>query len=236
VAAVFLTAEWRHLLLFNFAVEPALLAPLVPRGTELDLAGGAPHVSLVAFRFVRTRVLGLPIPFHRDFDEINLRFYVRSRGPEGWRRGVVFIREVVAKPAIALAARAIYNEPYVTRRTRSHVDRDGATYELRNEGAWLTLRAHHDGPPVWDDHVEGMTENHWGYTRQSDGGTIEYEVEHPRWTVWRAARFELAGDFAPLYGPAFGAVVASPPRSVLVADGSAVVVRRGEPIVPPAEV
>src|SRR5580765_8095403 len=111
MAAVFLTAEWRHLVLFNFLAEPALLSPLVPRGTELDRPGGMPHVSLVAFRFEKTRVFGLPIPFHRDFDEINLRFYVRRRGPDGWRRGVVFIREVVALRAVALAARLVYNEP-----------------------------------------------------------------------------------------------------------------------------
>ncbi|HEX4823646.1 MAG TPA: DUF2071 domain-containing protein [Candidatus Polarisedimenticolaceae bacterium] len=225
MAAAFLTAEWRHLVLFNFAVDPALLSPIVPHGTELDAPA---HVSLVGFRFEKTRVLGLPVPFHRDFDEINLRFYVRSRMPEGWRRGVVFVREVVAKRAIAIAARAIYNEPYVTRPTRSKVDSDGATYAFENETSWLSLGAHHDEPPSWDDHIEAMTENLWGYTRQRDGGTIEYAVEHPRWTVWRASRFELAGDFARFYGDAFGAVLSSAPRSVLVADGSPVVVRRGE--------
>jgi uncharacterized protein YqjF (DUF2071 family) len=187
-------------------------------------------VSLVGFRFLRTRVSGVPIPFHRDFDEVNLRFYVRSRGPEGCRRGVVFIREVVAKPAIALAARLLYNEPYRTRRVRSRVGRDGARYEFRNAGTWLTLGAEADGPAVWDGHVEAMTENHWGYTRQQDGGTIEYHVEHPRWTVRRAGRFELAGAFARFYGDAFGEVLALPPRSVLVADGSPVVVGRGERI------
>jgi uncharacterized protein YqjF (DUF2071 family) len=34
-------------------------------------------VSLVGFLFQNTRLRSIPIPFHRIFEEVNLRFYVR---------------------------------------------------------------------------------------------------------------------------------------------------------------
>ncbi len=36
----FLKAEWRHLAMLNYAVDPALLAPHLPAGCELDFFGG----------------------------------------------------------------------------------------------------------------------------------------------------------------------------------------------------
>src|SRR5262245_9199655 len=114
----FLTAEWRYLAMINYEVDPAILHPYIPRGTELDRWQGRTFVSLVGFLFLKTRVLGLWVPFHSDFEEVNLRFYVRRRAPDGWRRGVVFIREVVPRRAIATVARVFYNENYVARRMR----------------------------------------------------------------------------------------------------------------------
>src|SRR5688572_22928209 len=92
-----------------------MLAALVPHGTALDLWRGRCLVSVVGFRFLDTRVLGVPVPGHRDFDEVNLRFYVRRAHDDGaLRRGVTFVREIVPRRAIALVARATYNEPYCT--------------------------------------------------------------------------------------------------------------------------
>lgn len=103
--SVFLTAEWRHLAMLNFEVDPALVHPLVPAGTELDDYRGRTFVSLVGFMFLNTRVLGVTVPRHRDFEEVNLRFYVRRRASDGWRRAVVFVKELVPRVAIAVAAR-----------------------------------------------------------------------------------------------------------------------------------
>jgi len=111
---VFLTGEWRYLAMLNYRVEPALLEPLVPCGTTLDRWQGATYVSLVGFLFRDTRVLGAPIPLHRDFEEVNLRFYVSREVDGEMRRGVTFIREIVPRLAIATVARLAYNEPYVT--------------------------------------------------------------------------------------------------------------------------
>jgi uncharacterized protein len=180
----FLTAEWRYLVMLNFEVEPGVLVPLVPAGTGLDLWQGRALVSVVGFRFLGTRLLGVPVPFHRDFDEVNLRFYVRRELPGGdARRGVVFVRELVPRLAIAFVARLVYNEPYRALPMRSSVpaapvDAPGRlTYEWRLGGAWQRLAATAEGrPAVAAAGSEGnfITEHHWGYTRQRDGSTLEY--------------------------------------------------------------
>src|ERR1700694_5344735 len=92
---IFLRAEWRNLAMLNYEVEPALLARFVPNGTELDRWNGKVFVSLVGFCFLKTEICRISIPFHRNFDEVNLRFYVRRREGNEIRRGVVFIREIV---------------------------------------------------------------------------------------------------------------------------------------------
>jgi len=109
----FLTANWRYLAMLNYVVDPRLITPLVPAETEIDFENGETFLSVVGFLFLDTRLLGLPIPLHRDFEEVNLRFYVRRKSADTWRRGVVFIRELVPRPAIALIARAFYGENYI---------------------------------------------------------------------------------------------------------------------------
>jgi hypothetical protein len=230
----FLTAAWHHLVLLSYEVEPAVLAPLVPAGTTLDRWDGRALASVVGFRFLGTRVLGVPVPFHRNFDEVNLRFYVRREVAGEVRRGVVFVRELVPRAAIAWLARRAYNEPYRAVRMRSTVPAAGAppgrlVYEWRTEAGWQRVAATAAGVPAvpaTDSEAAFVTHHLWGYTRQPDGGTLEYEVEHPRWRVWAAEAPALTADVAGLYGAAFVPALSRPPASAFIADGSPVVVYR----------
>ena len=110
----FLKAEWRKLALANYEVEPKLLEKYLPYKTELDIWNGTCYVSLVGFMFLKTRLLGIPIPFHTNFEEVNLRFYVRYNENGEWKRGVVFIKEIVPRLALSLVANTIYGEHYQT--------------------------------------------------------------------------------------------------------------------------
>ncbi|MDF1504346.1 DUF2071 domain-containing protein [Roseisolibacter sp. H3M3-2] len=232
----FLTAEWRWLLMLNYEVPPAALAPFVPRGTTLDLWEGRALASVVGFRFLRTRVCGVPVPLHRDFDEVNLRFYVRHETAAGEvRRGVTFVRELVPRRAIALVARVAYEEPYLAVPMRSTTPPAGAdapgrlAYEWRRGGGWESVGAAAVGAPALPaagSEEEFVTEHYWGYTPRRDGGTTEYEVAHPRWRVWAADAPTLRADVSRLYGQAFAGALAAPPRSAFVAEGSAVTVYR----------
>lgn len=229
----FLTARWENLVLLNYECPRALLEPLVPVGTELDTWDGHTLVSLVGFRFADTRLLGVPVPFHRTFEEVNLRFYVRRTGSDD-RRAVVFIRELVPRWAIATVARQVYNEPYLTvpmRHRCSLVPEGGEVcYGWTHGGAEFELGARVIGaaqPLVAGSEEEFITEHYWGYTRQRDGGTLEYQVEHPPWQVWRATESWFTGPGAALYGAELGAVVSGRPRSAFVAMGSPVSVHHG---------
>jgi uncharacterized protein YqjF (DUF2071 family) len=232
----FLTARWEDLVLLNYSCPAEILEPLVPSGTVLDRWHGDALVSLVGFMFKDTRVLGLAIPFHRTFEEVNLRFYVRRTAAGGEiRRAVVFVRELVPRQAIATIARRLYNEPYVAvamshESALARQNGGSTSYSWSYRGEPFELKATVFGAsalPAPGSEAEFITEHYWGYTRQRDGGTLEYRVEHPTWQVWDAASASFSGRAALLYGSAFGAVLSVPPRSAFVALGSDVTVRRG---------
>lgn len=235
MARPFLTARWENLVLVNFECPPGLLVPRVPRGTELDRFDGSALVSLVAFMFRDTRVLGIPVPGHRNFEEVNLRFYVQRDAEENPRRGVVFIRELVPRWAVAAVARSLYHEPYrtasMTHAIALDAERGGRiAYGWRLNGGEFAIAAEVDGPAVETppgSEAEFVTEHYRGYTRRRDGGTNEYRVEHPRWRTWRPDDVELTGPWRSLYGPELGAVIDRGPRSVVVAPGSRVAVHHG---------
>ena len=236
MAATFLTAEWRHLAMLNYEVDPDLLRPLVPAGTELDAWSGRTFVSVVGFLFLKTKVLGVGIPFHRDFEEINLRFYVRRRmeGEEA-RRGVVFVREIVPRWAIAAVARWVYGEKYVACPMRSTVEPPaGGAGRLsngwRSGGEEHALDVTFGGPvalPAPGSEEEFITEHYWGYAAQRDGSAVEYRVEHPQWQVWAASDASLSAGVGGFYGEQWAPFLSAEPSSAFVADGSPIVVRRG---------
>lgn len=226
----FLTAEWRDLALLNYEIEPGVLRPYVPRGTVLDLWDERCFVSVVGFRFLKTRLLGAPVPFHSNFLEVNLRFYVRRETEGEVRRGVVFIKEIVPRRAIAWVARVVYNENYVALPMRHLVDDVSARYEWRFGGAWNRLALSGLGDwRIQDPASEAafITEHYWGYAVQRDGSTLEYQVEHPRWRVAQATAVELVCDVGRLYGDEFAQALSREPASAFLADGSKILVRRG---------
>lgn len=234
----FLSARWLHLAMLNYEVDPAVLVPRVPVGTTLDTEDGRTFVSLVGFRFLDTRLLGVPIPFHRDFDEVNLRFYVRRQVPGGEpRRGVVFIKELVPRWALAAVARLVYNENYQALPMDHSIDLGptggSVAYRWRHRGRWNGLSVTVEGAPgltAPEAHETFITEHYWGYARQPDGGTLEYQVEHPRWQVWCATASTLDLDVAGLYGAELARFLSGAPFSALLAEGSEIVVRRGRRI------
>jgi uncharacterized protein YqjF (DUF2071 family) len=227
---IFLTGAWRHLVMLNYEVDPALLAAHVPAGTEADTWRGRTFASVVGFRFEDTRVFGVPIPLHRNFEEVNLRFYVRRSSGAEVRRGVVFIKELVPRHAIAAVARAMYNEPYEALAMRSEVSPESASYAWQLEGRWHRCGAKALAPaavPAPGSLEEFITEHYWGYTRQKDGSTIEYRVTHPQWAV-AAARPEMDADLAALYGPELASQLRDP-ASCFLAAGSEIAVHRPSP-------
>ena len=246
--AIFLTAEWKHLVMLNYAADSdtiQALRELTPPGTELDSWNGKVLVSMVGFLFLNTRLLKIPVPFHRDFEEVNLRFYVRRKQNSEWRRGVVFVREIVPLRAVATLARLCYGEKYMATRMRhrvvppSIVSSSGsvpigsADYQWLHTGRFCSVSAKFSGIPelpAAGSEQEFITEHYWGYSGRIRRPTLEYEVEHPRWRVWNALEPVLDCDPATLYGPRFQNTLSAAPSSAFVAEGSPVSVRWGTPV------
>ena len=222
----------------NYAVDPAILRPLTPAGTELDVWRGTSYISLVGFLFLRTRVLGLPIPFHSNFEEVNLRFYVRRRDGREWKRGVAFVKEMVPRYAIAAVARRLYHENYVSVPMR-HKIAEGRSTPPSVEYLWQSgcrwNRVHVKTAGEWQpleagSEAEFIAEHYWGYSAQPDGGCVEYRVEHPSWNVCGVSETVVDCDVSAVYGPEFEAAMRAKPASAFLAEGSAIIVHSGRRI------
>ncbi|MDH3491914.1 MAG: DUF2071 domain-containing protein [Acidobacteriota bacterium] len=227
----FLTARWEDLIMANYAVDPSLIEELLPKGTEIDLFDGKCYVSLVAFRFVDTRVLGIPFPFHKDFEEVNLRFYVTRDTGEEIRRGVVFVKEIVPKPLITFVARTLYGEPYETWSMSHNKTASGLTYKWSDKNSSNRLHIETGdnlGVPKAGSLEEFIIEHYWGYTKRGNRRTDEYRVAHPKWELFDINYVELDVDFEKCYGKRFGFMKDTEPDSILLAKGSEIEVFKGE--------
>lgn len=223
MGSTFLRADWKNLVLFNFKVPDEVLEPYLPPRCELDRYEGSAYLSLVAFQFLNTRVLGIRWPGYVNFPEINLRFYVRCEG----QRGVVFIREFVPSRVVAALARVFYNEPYRTGKMGHEVlsveGQTTAKYQLSIPGAQLKLEvqgdAHPRVPPT--DSLEHFFKEHsFGFGKARSGDLVRYEVHHPQWETLPVSKFRLEADWADLYGNDFAFLGSQDPRSVVFALGS----------------
>ena len=229
--------------MLNWEIDPEVIRPLVPFGTEIDFCDSKTYVSIVGFMFLDTRILGLPIPFHRNFEELNLRFYVRrvESGKEPIvKRGVAFVRELVPRWAIAATARLGYNENYEAVPMRHQIvggspkESIDVTYEWKHSGRWNRLAAKGIGEAktlAANSHEQFIAEHYWGYSQQRNGSTFEYQVKHVPWQVWEAADVEFSSDVKAQYGDEFVETLSRPPDSAFIADGSDVTVSRPRRIV-----
>ena len=229
----FLNAEWRKLAIFNYPVDVEVLSGFVPAGTELDFFNEKTYLSLVGFYFQNTRLLGLKIPFHVNFEEVNLRFYVRRFEHGVWKRGVVFIREIVPRNALRIVANTVYHENYVTHPMRHNwTHRDGeirVQYQWLKDGKWNTIeiRASHPAENLVAGSKEAfITEHYWGYAARTSRKTVAYEVTHPVWKVYPVTGHTLDVDFRATYGEAFAFLDNREPESVMLAEGSPITVEK----------
>ena len=217
----------------NYEVEPSLLASRVPAGTELDLQDGRCFVSLVGFMFLNTRVLGVPIPFHVNFEEVNLRFYIKREVGDETRRAVCFVKEIVPRWAIAMVARVLYGEPYECWRMGTEVSHLGVGYSWKKDDFFNVLAVsigESVGSPDDGSHSEFITEHYWGYTKRGATRVDEYKVEHPKWELFLVNNETVEVDFGKTYGDEFAFLNQAKPYSVLFAKGSEVTVYQGERI------
>ncbi len=224
----FLTAKWQNLILVNYKVNPEILKPFIPNGTELDLYNNTCYISLVGFMFKDTRVFGIKILNHINFEEVNLRFYVTCNG----KRGVVFIKEIVPKPLITLIANSLYKEHYQTCKM-SHLWGENNQYKtvrynckINNQWQSITVNCNRTAQEILPNtEAEFITEHYYGYTKYKHK-TFEYEVRHPTWKQYPVQEYSIDIDFEKTYEKTFDFLNKTKPSSVLLAKGSDISVHK----------
>ncbi|PKB17345.1 YqjF family protein [Flavobacterium sp. 5] len=233
----FLNAIWKNLTLINYEIDAQILENYLPTGTELDIWNDKCYVSLVGFMFKETKILGLKIPFHIDFEEVNLRFYVKRFENGEWKRGVVFIKEIVPKRAITFIANSLYREHYETRKMRHKIIENEDTktfiYQWKVDRKWNTIKLETQKEfkeIMVDSEAEFITEHYFGYTKYNNNTTFEYEVKHPRWEQLEVENFMLKVDFQKNYGDDFAVLQNAKPISVFLANGSKIKVENKKTI------
>lgn len=233
---IFLTAEWRKLAIANYPVDPILLKPFLPHNTELDIWENKCYISLIGFMFLNTRLKSFRIPFHSNFEEVNLRFYVRYKENGFWKRGVTFIKEIVPKLAITFFANTLYNEKYQTLPMSHYWIIDDKyldiEYKWKNRN-WnsIKVKAENVSLPIKINSEEDfITEHYWGYSKINNSQTTEYGVEHPRWNSYKIIDYSIDVDFGEVYGKQFAFLSEVKPYSVMLAEGSEILIRSGNKI------
>lgn len=222
----FLTAEWRKLIMANYETDSATLMKYLPAGTELDTWNDKYYLSLVGFMFLNTRIKGIKIPFHINFPEVNLRFYVKHLDGGKWKRGVVFINEFVPKPAITFVANTLFNERYATYPMKQFWEIDNKlniSYQWLKDKRWNNLEvtaANIASELKPGSKEEFITEHYWGYSAINKNKTGEYQVDHPRWNIYQVEEWNIDCDFKNLFGEDFAFLNSSKPLSVFLAEGS----------------
>jgi uncharacterized protein YqjF (DUF2071 family) len=198
----FLTAGWTYLTNITYAVDPVLLQAHLPKDLELDTINGKAFISIVPFNFHNTRVRSIRIPFHSDFPEMNLRFYVKKNN----KRGVVFIREYVPKLMVAFVANTLYNERYRVAGMKNTITETNneitARYELSRRGKKFSIEVKAANVPSVPSHdtIEHFFKEHeLGFTGSKEGTRV-YLVEHPVWEIFPVKEIKMNIDFGSLFG------------------------------------
>lgn len=231
---IFLSARWEYLAMFNYAVDPQILQKHVPPGTEIDYFDGKALVSIVGFLFNDTRVLGIRWPFHVNFEEANLRYYIKRFDGARWKRGVGFVSEIVPKPLVATMANLFYNEHYSTAKMGHQVvEKPGnlfVEYSWKKRNQYRNVMQVNASPELQDikagSEAEFIFEHYFGYNQLTATSTIEYAVAHPRWEIYPVTSFSIDCDIERLYGKEFVPFITDrQPHSVLLARGSSVTVK-----------
>ena len=233
----FLTAEWRKLIMVNYEVNSEILKPYLPSGTKLDFFEGKCYVSLVGFMFLNTKLLGIKIPFHSNFEEVNLRFYVKREEAGEIKRGVVFIKEIVPKPALTFIANTVYKENYETLPMKHFWKESNnsleITYEWETKNKWnkVFVEAQNKQEVIQENsEIEFISEHYWGYAKKNEKQTNEYEVKHPNWQYYPINDYQLDVDFAANYGAGFKMLNKAKPNSVMLLEGSEISVENKKSI------
>lgn len=227
--AVFLKANWEHIIMVNYEIDPQILLPFLPNSVELDLFNGKCYISLVGFMFKNTKLFNIPIPYFGTFEEINLRFYVKRKEGNQIKRGVVFINETIPYKIVAWMANKLYKEHYTVVPTKHELQINNAAQSIKFEWfldkRWNSIYVTSElkSNRMKNESLEKFIyEHYYGYTKIDENNTEEYQLQHPSWNIHKVLNHSVDCDFETMYGQPFSILNQTQPTAVFIAEGSLV--------------
>jgi len=231
-----LTADWNNLVVLNYEIDPAALIPYLPPHTEPDFWNNKCYISLVAFQFRNPKIRGIALPFYRNFEQVNLRFYVRYSYGKEIRKGVVFIKEIAAGKLLKAGAALLYNEHYTNLPTRHAIEEKDSMlhikYEWNCNNEWNYIDAvadMHKTIPRSGSVEAFITNRFWGYTKVSVNKTVEFCIAHQPWNIHVLKSCRINCSSEALYGKTLHSYLTKEPALSFMMDGSFVKVYNKKP-------
>jgi len=180
--------SWQQLLFAHWRVAPAILAPLIPAGLELDTYNGEAWIGVVPFLMNNVHPRGtVSIPGVSKFPELNVRTYVKRDN----KPGVWFLSLDAGNPLAVRVARRLFHLPYYN-----------AKMDIFSEKDWIQYRAHRSDQtadfegcyratsPVFRAERgsldEWLTERYCLYSADAKGRLYRCEILHRPWSLQRA--------------------------------------------------
>jgi hypothetical protein len=233
-----LACQWREAVLVNYEIDPKVLQPLVPPGTQLDLYESAGLITLIARRSTGIAPHGWP-RLTRSFNEVLLRFYVKRTTLDTTRHGVCVIRQFVSRRGPTWLMARLLDWPIrrlpIERKTRGFgaVDMSvlpAAEFRWRLGGQWNHVRA---SARSTRSRPQPGTKEHFVLTPtfaySARGCKLgEYCVHLAPSAVWDASSASVECDFSELFGSHFQRRLGRRPTSVFLIRGNEVKVFRPE--------
>lgn len=182
--------EWNRLIFLHFEVPFDVLRALVPDALELDAFEGKYYISVVPFSMEKIRPRYLPaVGFISNFDEINVRTYVKKEG----KAGVYFLNIEGGKTLSVFVSKKLSGLPY----EKATMKRKEEMYTSSNAKKKFQLEANYTiGEKVqqktplqiW------LTERYCLYVYVNNN-LYRYQIHHEEWELKTIAFEQLKVDY-----------------------------------------
>jgi uncharacterized protein YqjF (DUF2071 family) len=170
--------EWNNALFLHYQVDLNELRKFVPEELEIDRFEGKPWVSVVAFTMEKMRPKHMPsFPPISDFDEINIRTYVKSNG----KTGVYFLSIEAGKRISCKVAKGISELPY----RLSAIKRTEHRFQSQNQefNDHLEIEFKIGKKPTEKSELDKWLTERYALFQDTGNSINEFEIHHLEWPV-----------------------------------------------------
>lgn len=182
--------EWNNAVFLHWQVDYNELRKFVPEDLEIDLYEEKPWVSLVAFKMEKMRLKNFPsFPPTSDFDEINIRTYVKKNN----KAGVYFLSIEGGTRVSCTIAKTVSELPYRHSKMKRHENLFRAANRQFNDKVCFCYE-------VGQELKEKTELDKWlteRYALFQDTATSinEFEIHHVEWPIFELDLKEIEIEY-----------------------------------------